>query len=141
MSRTNNLLIAEDNENISRLLEALFTRLGYTITLCANGLDALDAFKSSSPDLLVTDIRMPGLDGIELADAVREIDVQTPVLFLSGSLDEEDVAVRLRRELEMNPRSSFLRKPFSIQDLALKVEMMLRMKKSPATLPSSTAIS
>ncbi len=128
MAQTYRILVAEDSGPIAGLLESLFKRCNHTVTLCSNGLDALDSLKKDPPDLLITDIKMPGIDGVKLSEAVRKLDARIPVLFISGSLDEDDVASRLMREMVVNLRSGFLRKPFTIQDIVMKVESMLRLR-------------
>ena len=55
------------------------------------------------------------------------------MLFISGSVDEKDVTVRLNQELATNPHSDFLRKPFNIQDLVIKTKMLLADAKRPAS--------
>ena len=128
MARTHKILVAEDDGPVANLLEALFKKCNHTVTICTNGLDALNSLRKAPPDLLVTDIKMPGIDGVMLSEALRNLDARIPVLFISGSLDEDDVASRLRQEMVVNLRSSFLRKPFTIQDIVTKVESMLRLR-------------
>ena len=130
MSTDFKLLIVEDEEAILRLLEILFRRFGYEVICCRSGLEALETFVRESADLVITDIRMPGLDGIDLAHEVRKIAPGTPVLFISGSLDDRDVISRLDHELEANPQSNFLRKPFNINDILMKADMLLRRTRT-----------
>ena len=128
MAQTYRILVAEDSEPIASLLNDVLNRCNHSVTICTNGDDALEALKKEPPDLLITDIMMPGIDGVELSEAIRKLDARIPVLFISGSLDEENVASRLMREMVVNLRSGFLRKPFTIQDIVMKVESMLRLR-------------
>ena len=130
MSTECKLLIAEDEEAILHLLETLFRRFGYDVVCCRDGQEALETFAREPVDLVLTDIRMPGLDGIDLAHEVRKIAPGTPVLFISGSLDDRDVSSRLEHELDTNPQTNFLKKPFNIDDILLKTDMLLRRTRT-----------
>jgi len=119
------ILIAEDVAVLLRSLEKLFTNHGYVVKACADGKEAFEAFQREAWDLVVTDVCMPRMDGITLAEEVRRIAPDVPVLFVTGSSGEAHVADRLRREIEAHPRSSVLPKPVNFAELLGETEALL----------------
>jgi CheY-like chemotaxis protein len=119
------ILIAEDMAVLLRALEKLFTHHGYVVKACADGKEAFEAFQSEAWDLVVTDVCMPRMDGITLAEEVRRIAPDMPVLFVTGSAGETPVADRLRREIASNPQSSVLHKPVNFAALLRETEALL----------------
>jgi putative two-component system response regulator len=87
------LLIVEDNHELRNGLKEMLTFEGYTVMTAANGLEALEQMKAISPDLIVSDVNMPGMDGFEFFEAVRSRTegVSIPFIFLSARGDREDV--------------------------------------------------
>lgn len=87
------LLIVEDNHELRNGLKEMLTFEGYTVMAASNGIDALEQMNSLSPDLIVSDVTMPGMDGFEFFEAVRARPegVSIPFIFLSARGDREDV--------------------------------------------------
>jgi putative two-component system response regulator len=87
------LLIVEDNHELRNGLKEMLTFEGYTVLAASNGLDALEQMNSISPDLIVSDVTMPGMDGFAFFEAVRARPegVSIPFIFLSARGDREDV--------------------------------------------------
>jgi CheY-like chemotaxis protein len=139
MSREVKLIVVEDDLIILGLLKALLTRCGYNVITCTSGEEALECLQAGLPDLLLTDIRMPGMDGISLAEAARVLESELPVLFVSGSVDEPDYADRLRQELADHERSDFLRKPFEVRELLCKVTLLLESRRPVLPAARSSA--
>ena len=111
------ILIAEDEREVRLSLSIILKQAGYRVTTAEDGLEALrqivELSKSDHPaDLLVTDIMMPGMSGIELLDELDKQDVVLSVLVITGYGDKEMVVKLLRRGC-----SDFIDKPFSPQDL------------------------
>jgi len=122
------VLIAEDEAAVLRSLEKAFAHHGYVVKACADGKEALGAFLSDAWDLVVTDICMPRMDGITLAEEVRRAASHVPVLFVTGSASEKNVAERLRRALESDPLCAMLRKPVKLEALLREAEALLGRK-------------
>lgn len=98
MSRPANMVLIVDDENmIRRNLRALLEDLGYSVSEAANGREGLDVFDRERPDLVLTDLRMPVMDGLALIEVLREKSPETPIVVVSGTgtLREAVDAVRL----------------------------------------------
>lgn len=80
------VLLAEDEALVAMAVEDLLTDAGYRVTVARNGLEALDAFSRDPADLLVTDVRMPGLDGLGLTERLREMRPSLPVVVMTGHM-------------------------------------------------------
>jgi len=85
-SQPRTILVVDDNFHIRTLAKAFLQTAGYTVVTAADGEEALHFYEKhqSSIVLLLTDVRMPNVDGLELADRILGIDSQLPVLFMSG---------------------------------------------------------
>jgi CheY-like chemotaxis protein len=101
------ILLADDDPQIRAFLQAVLSARNYAVDQATDGRDALDVLRRSGAavDLLITDIKMPRMDGVALARAVAELFPAMPVLFISGSADPVD-APEWRK-----PQYAFLRKP------------------------------
>jgi DNA-binding response OmpR family regulator len=93
----------------------------YTITHCNDGQIALETFKNNVFDICILDIMMPKMDGFELATAIREINADIPIIFLSAKTLKEDRIKGLKLGAD-----DYLVKPFSIEELLLKIEIFLK---------------
>lgn len=84
------ILVVDNEKNFRLILEELFKEEGYEVLTAENGQDALDVFKQSDVDLILTDMRMPVMDGIHLLEAVKQIDPQLPVIMMTahGTVDK-----------------------------------------------------
>ncbi|MFM8910898.1 MAG: response regulator, partial [Gemmatimonadota bacterium] len=118
---TERILVAEDEDGVRKLVCRLLKSLGYEVLEARRGEQALSLGEAAGRlDLLLTDIRIPDLTGIEVADRLR---VQRPglrVLFMSGYIDDPELRSRLATE-----RSLVLDKPFTTAQLAEKVRAAL----------------
>ncbi len=97
-------------------LERALTNAGYEVRSVDRGTDAIPLLESEEFDLLLSDIVMPEMDGIELAQRCAEINPRTKVMFITGF-----AAVTLRASREQ-PNAKVLSKPFHLRDLVLEVE-------------------
>ena len=76
------ILVVDDERQIIRMLRASLQSSGYEVLTASNGVEGLERFKSGRPDLIITDLAMPEMNGLELTQAVRRLD-KTPVIVLS----------------------------------------------------------
>ena len=93
-----NILIAEDDENSRLLLEAILISLGHTVLCAADGKHAWQLAQEGQPDLVITDILMPGMDGFELCRRIRRTDAlkQVPIIVYSATyVDRRDEQMAL----------------------------------------------
>ncbi|HLU22382.1 MAG TPA: response regulator transcription factor [Bacillaceae bacterium] len=116
------ILIVEDEEKISRVLELELTYEGYETAKAFDGLDALTLFREQEWDLILLDIMLPGLSGIEVLRRIRTGDTETPVILLTAKDSVEDKVSGL--DLGAN---DYITKPFQIEEFLARVRVALRM--------------
>jgi two-component system cell cycle response regulator CpdR len=115
-THTPRILLAEDEEAMRTYLTRALTNAGYDVSAVDRGTDAVPLLETGDFDLLLSDIVMPEMDGIELAQRCAEISPRTKVMFITGF-----AAVSLRANREQ-PAARVLSKPFHLRDLVLEVE-------------------
>lgn len=111
------VLLVDDDESFRRVQEYQLNRAGYRVTTAADGEAALDAFRDGLHDLVVTDVRMPGLDGLELLARVRAISPDTPVVMITAEGTIETAVEAMKQGA-----FEFLTKPFPGEKLRLTLE-------------------
>jgi len=112
------ILLAEDDDVMREYLARALTSAGYHVTAVDRGTAAVPYIDSGTFDLLLSDIVMPEMDGIELAQHTAKVAPQTQVMFITGF-----AAVSLRAE-ENVPQAKLLSKPFHLKDLVREVDNM-----------------
>lgn len=119
------ILIVDDEKNIVASLKGILSDEGYEIITTGDGLDALEIIHSDPPDLVLLDIWLPGIDGIEVLKTVRTYHPEIEVLIMSGhgTIDTAVKATKLGAH-------DFFEKPFSIDQLIQSIEQALKNKKS-----------
>ena len=110
------ILLAEDDEAMRAYLARALERSGYQVATAATGREALDLLLSGTFDLLLTDIVMPEMDGIELAQKAQAMDPAPKVMFITGF-----AAVALQAN-DAVPEARLLSKPFHLKDLVRQVD-------------------
>ncbi|MGN7990122.1 response regulator transcription factor [Pedobacter sp. 22226] len=113
--------IAEDDPKIAALLKSALEENDYQVLTVANGIDALELFLSESFNLLIVDVMMPGLNGIQLCKHLRENNLQTPILMLTamGTIDDKVTGLEAGAD-------DYLVKPFHLKELLARVAALLR---------------
>jgi two-component system OmpR family response regulator len=126
------LLVVDDEQNIRDLLSETFRLVGFGVTVAANGVEALNAFLSAPPDLVVLDVMLPDMDGYEVARMLRHDGREVPVLFLTAR-----DTVRDRVEGLSAGGDDYVTKPFSLEEVVLRVRAILRRTRrgEPAADP------
>ncbi|MEM7703523.1 MAG: response regulator [Pseudomonadota bacterium] len=117
------ILLAEDEEAMRAYLARALNNAGYRVETVDRGTDAIPLLESQDFDLLLSDIVMPEMDGIELAQRCAEISPRTKVMFITGF-----AAVSLRASREQ-PQAKVLSKPFHLRDLVLEVERVFEEQR------------
>ncbi|OCC23054.1 response regulator [Croceicoccus estronivorus] len=112
------ILLAEDDEAMRNYLTRALENAGYEVVAVDRGTEAVPLLENGRFDLLLSDIVMPEMDGIELAQRCAEIAPRTKVMFITGFAA---VAMKTMRE---QPQSKILSKPFHLRDLVLEVERL-----------------
>jgi two-component system cell cycle response regulator CpdR len=114
------ILLAEDDESMRGFLVRALKRAGYEVTDFANGEEAFERLKSEPLTLLLTDIVMPKMDGIELARRASELDPDLKIMFITGF-----AAVVLNNDVAAPKDARVLSKPFHLKDLVREVDRLL----------------
>ncbi|MEM7689998.1 MAG: response regulator [Pseudomonadota bacterium] len=117
------ILLAEDEEAMRAYLARALSNAGYRVESVDRGTDAIPLLETEDFDLLLSDIVMPEMDGIELAQRCAEISPRTKVMFITGF-----AAVSLRASREQ-PTAKVLSKPFHLRDLVLEVERVFEEQR------------
>lgn len=115
------ILIVDDSAFSRGRVVAALTPLGCRLIEAADGQEGLEACESHQPDLIITDLLMPKLDGFGMLRVLQERGSKVPVIVISADIQESS-----RRTCLMLGVSSFLNKPFQSQDLSALVESLLR---------------
>ncbi|MDG6079612.1 response regulator [Erythrobacter litoralis] len=118
------ILLAEDDQAMRSYLERALEKAGYAVDSVDRGTEAVPLLEDQNYDLLLSDIVMPEMDGIELAQRCNEISPHTKVMFITGF-----AAVTLKASREQ-PQAKVLSKPFHLRDLVLEVERVLEERVS-----------
>jgi two-component system cell cycle response regulator CpdR len=114
------ILLAEDDDSLRSFLALNLGRAGHEVVAHGDGDDAWEALERSSFDLLLTDIVMPGIDGIELARRAAQLDPAMKIMFITGF-----AAVALSQNSPAPREAKVLSKPFHLKDLVAEVERLL----------------
>jgi len=114
------VLLVDDEEDIRELLGMLLDDLGFAVRTAANGADALAAFRQDRPDIVLTDIKMPGMDGIALLGAVKALDPDVEVIMISGHGD-----MGLAIESLKLSAADFITKPIDDDLLAIALDKVV----------------
>jgi len=115
------ILIAEDETDMAMGLKDNLQFEGYEVLVAADGEAALNAAKTQNPDLLLLDIMMPKMDGLEVCRRVREAGFTIPILMLTAKSQEIDIV----KGLEMGA-DDYVTKPFSVRELLARIKAALR---------------
>lgn len=119
----NKLLIIDDEENIRKMLKQSLETDGYRIDLALNGEEGFEKVKEANYDLILLDLNLPGMDGIEVLEKLRENDISTPVLIVTG-YGSVDSAVKVMKLGAID----YLQKPFNPKDIKEQVRQILQRK-------------
>lgn len=117
---TRRILLAEDDNDMRRFLERALEQAGYRVVSFDNGLAAYNRLREEPFELLLTDIVMPEMDGIELARRATELDPDIKVMFITGF-----AAVALNPDSNAPRDAKILSKPFHLRDLVNEVQKLL----------------
>jgi two-component system cell cycle response regulator CpdR len=114
------ILLAEDDNDLRRFLVRALEKAGHNVASYGEGASAFEELKQNDFDLLLTDIVMPEMDGIELARRAAELDPTLKIMFITGF-----AAVALNPDSRAPKEAKVLSKPFHLRDLVREVERMM----------------
>jgi len=118
------VLVIDDEPNVRTLLDILLRSQGYDVILADNGWDGLLLYRQEHPDMIVLDLKMPGLDGVTVLKQIRSVDLTQPVIVLTG-----DSTPQTEREVRALGVTEFIVKGSSFR---LVVETLKRLLEVPA---------
>ena len=121
MAQKARILIVEDEEAIRNGLIDVFVYHGYEVDTAEHGDDGLRKALSGKFDMILLDVMLPGIDGFEICDRIRQQDRQQPVIMLTAKSSDEDIVQGLSLGAD-----DYVAKPFSVTQLVLRVQAVLR---------------
>lgn len=125
------LLLVEDNAAMQTTLQRSFERRGMQVLLCGDGTRALDRWRASLPDVVLLDLSLPGLDGLQVLAQARAEGLRTPVLILTARGTVGD------RILGLNTGADdYLAKPFDLDELEARVRALARRAAGDSPAPA-----
>jgi len=127
-------LVVDDDETVGDVVAAYLERAGMTVRRATDGIDALTAAAASAPDIVVLDLMLPGIDGLEVCRRLRRSSPDVPIVMLTA-LGEEDDRIR---GLEVGA-DDYLTKPFSPRELVLRVQSVLRRAGMSSPEPGASS--
>lgn len=119
------VLLAEDTIELANVLTVVLTRNKYAVDAVSNGIDALESGLTGIYDIILLDIMMPGMDGLEVLKKLRDENITTPVLVMSARCDLEDRINGLDCGAD-----DYLSKPFATTELLARMRALLRRKEN-----------
>ena len=120
------ILLLEDDRLLGDAIGKYLESTGHTVTIFRNGTDALENIRETRYDLLILDISVPGLSGLELLEQLHALRIELPVIYISALVDIEDIS----RAYELGCHD-YLKKPFHLKELRLRIDKLLQTRYVP----------
>lgn len=124
MSSPAKVLIVDDETGVRLLLELVFSEEGYQVAAAANGMEALQKVRSFQPDVVIMDIKMPIMDGLETLPRIKALSPPTKVIIITAYLEATTI-----KQVWERGASEFLYKPFDIMDIKMAVRRLIEEKE------------
>lgn len=121
------ILVVEDDQDLNRIITKSLRDRGYDVTAAVDGLDALEKTEGVKFDMILTDIMMPKMDGFELAESIRAVDREIPIVFMTAKDDKPSKMLGYSIGVD-----DYIVKPFDIDILIMKIGAILRRAKIEA---------
>ena len=131
------LLLVEDDENLAYMEKSSLEDIigGYEVKTAINGKDGLEVWKDFQPDVIVSDIDMPIMDGIEMVKRIREIDGDTIILFTTGLTSPKDLKAGYAAGA-----NNYVKKPFLPEELDAHIQSLMRLKQGRRSANASNTV-
>lgn len=117
------VLYVEDELFLGKIVRESLQSRGYEVIMEDDGNKVLALFKKTKPDICVLDIMLPNKDGFAIADEIRAVDQDVPIIFLTAKVQTEDVVKGFKAG-----GNDYIRKPFSMEELIVRIENLLKKK-------------
>ena len=122
----NKLLLVEDESDLRLIIADVLKDEGYEILSATNGLEGLKKVKEEKPDIVVSDVMMPQMDGFTMAKEIRKLNAHIPILFLTAKSSIEDI-----EEGFETGANDYIKKPFELRELLIRIKALLRKHIHP----------
>lgn len=132
MTDKTTILLVEDDMNLGFVVQDALKQEGYKVILCTNGADGLKEFTKSRFNLCLLDVMLPKKDGFTLAQDIREIQAEIPIVFLTAKAMDEDKVKGFKSGAD-----DYITKPFNMDELLLRIEAILR-RVQPTSINENT---
>jgi DNA-binding response OmpR family regulator len=119
------IAVVDDEADLRETLRFALEKEGYSCDIYRDGLEAWEAFSRNLPDLIVADVSMPRMDGLELCRKIRTLSETVPILFLSSRDEEIDRILGLEIGGD-----DYMGKPFSVRELTVRIKVLFRRQKA-----------
>lgn len=136
MSNETHILVVEDEDAIREGLIDVLVYHGYQVESAATGPDGLNKALSGQYHLVLLDVMLPGMDGFEICDRIRNEDREQPIIMLTARDSDEDIVHGLRSGAD-----DYVAKPFSVQQLVLRIQAVLRRSQAGAEQARTISLS
>ena len=128
------VLVVDDQESLRTLFLAILSNMGYQGIAFGNSGEALNHFRKESFDLVLTDLEMPGMDGLTLAQSIKDRSPETPVILVTGRKVED-----FQQKMRPGCIDSLIPKPFRLEGFKKTIKGMLKNKSRIANTPEPVA--
>lgn len=119
------VLVVDDDQDLAEMLGIVLNGAGIEVDLVSRGDEVMDVFRNNPPDLVLLDIMLPGLDGIEVCRQIRAFSVRVPIVMLTAKGDTHDVVLGLEAGAD-----DYMVKPFKPSELVARIRTRLRRTSS-----------
>ena len=132
MAQKINILLAEDDKNLGVILKKYLEAKDIPVTLCTNGEEALETFRSGNFNFCIFDVMMPLMDGFTLSKEVKKINKRIPIIFLTAKTTQKDVIEGFKLGAD-----DYITKPFSMDELLLRIHAVFNRTSVEASTPTT----
>lgn len=130
------VLYVEDELFLGKIVKETLETRGFEVIMESDGADVIRSFEDENPDICILDVMLPNKSGFELAEDIRKLNDDVPVIFLTAKTQTEDVVQGFKIG-----GNDYIRKPFSMEELIVRIENALRVKKEVLIPESGDSIS
>ncbi len=129
------VLYVEDELFLGKIVKETLELRGFEVVMESDGADVMKAFEAQQPDICILDVMLPNRSGFELAEDIRKVNDDVPIIFLTAKTQTEDVVQGFKIGA-----NDYIRKPFSIEELIVRIENALRIRKEDAVIINADTI-
>ena len=135
MNNIGRVMVVDDEEDIRNVISLYLKKVGYEVVTAENGQDALNQFKKGHFDVILSDLTMPTMDGLELLDKIREIEKDAIFLMITGHPSVETAVHAIKKGAY-----DYIEKPLQLEEMKLKIERAFESKSLKDQLKASRGL-